>query len=375
MAKLFSTIEAAKFLGISIRTLRYWLKSGKLVPKVCKLGRGKGANFALEDLKKVQTSKFKHFKKRDSRRFRKLVGVAMRKEQIQDKVEKITVSIDKLSQVIVKYSKEEYSEVIEYNKTCRIKEGKKRDGTPIKTKYWLRHEDDFADMTPLRWFDLGVVAVCSVYFKRDNLFTVDMILRALIGNDRKKFTDEQKRAVRDSIIRLMKTVITVDMTKTCRLIKKYQTDTPKRTAAILPCELLEDVIINGQKTTAIRMYAQSPLMEIAELKKQLLTIGSKLLAVPNLNNSKRVITVKLFIISFALIMTRNLRNEVDSPNSITLQTIYEVADVAEDSRAVKFNVREVTLKVVEWLKTNEVIKNFELIYKSRKQLHAIKLLI
>ena len=201
-----------------------------------------------------------------------------------------------------------------------------------------------------------------------------MIIRALTGGN-KHFTDEQRRSVRDSIIRLMKTVINVDMTETCRLMKRYQTNTPKRTAAVLPCELLEDVIINGQKTTAIRMYAQSPLMEIAERKKQLLTIGYTLLAVPNLNNSPRVLTIKLFIITFALIITRNLRNEFNFTNSITLQKIYEIADVTEDSRAVKFNVREVALKIVEWLKKQKVIKNFELVYKNRKQLYAIKFII
>lgn len=296
------------------------------------------------------------------------------KDQIQDKIEEIAVSIDKLSQTIVKFSQKEYSEIIGDETPCTITEKKFANGKTVKTKYWLKHEADFNDMTPLRWFDLGVVAVCSVYYQRGNLFTVDMILRALTGGN-KHFTDEQRRSVRDSIIRLMKTVINVDMTETCRLMKRYQTNTPKRTAAVLPCELLEDVIINGQKTTAIRMYAQSPLMEIAERKKQLLTIGYTLLAVPNLNNSPRVLTIKLFIITFALIITRNLRNEFNFTNSITLQKIYEIADVTEDSRAVKFNVREVALKIVEWLKKQKVIKNFELVYKNRKQLYAIKFII
>ena len=33
--KLYSTKQAAKFLGVSVRTLKYWRKSGKLVPEKC----------------------------------------------------------------------------------------------------------------------------------------------------------------------------------------------------------------------------------------------------------------------------------------------------------------------------------------------------
>ena len=57
---LFDTKQAAKFLGISVRTLKYWRKSGKLVPDSigetgAKRGPKTGAKYSLEQLKLVQT--------------------------------------------------------------------------------------------------------------------------------------------------------------------------------------------------------------------------------------------------------------------------------------------------------------------------------
>ena len=52
--KLYTIEEAAKFLRKSVRTLRRWLKSGKLVPeKKGDIGRGKCDTFSVEQLKNV----------------------------------------------------------------------------------------------------------------------------------------------------------------------------------------------------------------------------------------------------------------------------------------------------------------------------------
>ena len=55
---LFDTKQAAKFLGVSVRTLKRWQKSGKLVPEKKgdngrRGGRGKGDKYSLEQLKRV----------------------------------------------------------------------------------------------------------------------------------------------------------------------------------------------------------------------------------------------------------------------------------------------------------------------------------
>ena len=62
--ELFDIKEAAKFLGVSIRTLKYWRKSGKLVPeKKGDNGRSKKSKYSLAQLKKVQNSRYEHAEK------------------------------------------------------------------------------------------------------------------------------------------------------------------------------------------------------------------------------------------------------------------------------------------------------------------------
>ena len=61
--KLYSTKQAAKFLGVSVRTLKYWRKSGKLVPDSqeetsAKFGRRLVQKYSLEQLRKVQNSRY-----------------------------------------------------------------------------------------------------------------------------------------------------------------------------------------------------------------------------------------------------------------------------------------------------------------------------
>ena len=63
----FNKKEAAKFLGVSVRTLKYWRKSGKLVPDTISQTKGKRGpklvqNYSLAQLKLVQNSRYEHQK-------------------------------------------------------------------------------------------------------------------------------------------------------------------------------------------------------------------------------------------------------------------------------------------------------------------------
>ena len=70
--ELFDINEAAKFLGVSVRTLKRWRKSGKLVPDTIsqrflqephKRGRKLVTNYSLAQLKKVTNSRYERQKK------------------------------------------------------------------------------------------------------------------------------------------------------------------------------------------------------------------------------------------------------------------------------------------------------------------------
>ena len=65
---LFDTKQAAKFLGVSVRTLKYWCKTGKLIPDSqeetsAKFGRRLVQKYSLEQLRLVQNSRYEHQKR------------------------------------------------------------------------------------------------------------------------------------------------------------------------------------------------------------------------------------------------------------------------------------------------------------------------
>ena len=67
---LFNIKQASEFLGVSIRTLKYWRKSGKLVPDTLEMKKSNFGprlvqNYSLAQLRLVQNSKYKHSKKGD----------------------------------------------------------------------------------------------------------------------------------------------------------------------------------------------------------------------------------------------------------------------------------------------------------------------
>lgn len=302
-----------------------------------------------------------------------------KKIQIQRNLTAIVLPIDKLTQTLAKFDPETYEEAIGDRQASKITEGTiKRRGeeVKIKTEYWLNHVEGFHDMTPLTWYDFAILSVCTAYYKRDEVLSLDMIHRALTGS--KCRTEKARQEIKDSVKRLMSTLITIDATAMREAFKEYgrRLEWDKKTSAILPCEIREGVLLNGQRTDVIEMYKPSPIMEIAEAKRQLLTVGTALLALPKLNNTQRDLIVKVFVIAFAMIIAREKKNgKANAPSSITFEAIYTAAGVSDESRSVKRNIRNVAIKVAEWLKSQKIIRGFEIESKERNRYHSLKFIL
>ena len=353
--EMYTTKEAATYLGKSVRTLRRWLRSGKLVPeKKGDIGRGKCDIFSIEQLKNVTCAE---------------TLVKAKIEEIiqnQRRLGELKLPNDSLSHKIIKFDAEEYAEIIGDSEPCTVNECPLKDkfGKPlldqygktifVRTKYWLNHIKGFDDMTPLRQFDLLVVAVYSAAVEQCwDVITINQFCDTLTGGEsRVRDMLAFKETVINSIKRLMGTIITVDMTETCKRMK-YKTDKPRRTAPILPCELQENIKVNGQKTTVVKIYAESPLMEIAEVKNQILRINTELLKIP-FNRSPRAIKIEGYIVSWVETIVRHKNINAN----IKLDNIYEYAEVDEADRSAKRNVRNAIEATLNHLKEKGRINNW-----------------
>ena len=312
--------------------------------------------------------------------------------QNQRRLGELKLPNDSLSHKIIKFDAEEYAEIIGDSEPCTVNECplKDKSGKPlldqygktifVRTKYWLNHIEGFEDMTPLRQFDLLVVAVYSAAVEQCwDVITINQFCDTLTGGEsRVRDILAFKETVIDSIKRLMGTVITVDMTETCKRMK-YKTDKPKRTAPILPCELQENIKVNGQKTTVVKIYAESPLMEIAEVKNQILRINTELLNIP-FNRSPRAVKTEGYIVSWVETIVRHKNMNAN----IKLNNIYEYAEVDEADRSAKRNVRkavEATLnhlkeknRISNWLYTMEDSHGRVMPYKSGNPLYGVQII-
>lgn len=280
------------------------------------------------------------------------------------KIDKVVVPMDKLSKKLATLSPADYADSIGDAEPNTVDE-LPNSGKKVTTKYWLKHDGDFNDMTPLSWFDLSVMAVCYAYYKRGEVTTFNTIHRILTGSTRPP-TEEQKKEIENSAVRLMKTVITLDLTELYEVNAKSKRPRWKlpwdtKTAPLLPCTITRGALLNGKKTDIIEVYADSPLFAIAEAKRQLTTVDTKLLAAPGMKNNRRALLVKVFVLVFIIRMVEGLKaGRKNTPSSLTFEAVYEAAGVADETDSIKQNVREEAVKTAEWLKTQGVIRDFKL---------------
>lgn len=137
--------------------------------------------------------------------------------------------------------------------------------------------------------------------------------------------------------------------------------------------------INGQKTTVVKIYAESPLMEIAEIKNQILRINTELLNIP-FNRSPRAIKIEGYIVSWVetIVRHKNMNSNIKPDN------IYEYAEVNEADRSAKRNVRNAVEATLNYLKEKGRISNWTYTmvdshgrvvpYKSGNPLYGIQIL-
>lgn len=332
--KYYTTKEAAEKLGISVRTLRRWVKKGTISPlKKGDIGRGKCDIFSAEQLEKVTPEKF----------------------QVQTCMKKLVVPCDKLSNHMFNYSADEYADILKYRDRCGCVEGVKK-GKKIVTPYWLELVEGFEDKLPPDAFAREVLFhAISAYEQGIRIITISTTLDSLSGGEEKRNVyKEQYAAIRGAFDKLAFTRIVVDIEPLLKAYPKYRKNYGgelKLIGTLLPCRFLEGKI-NGQKTFVIELLGESPLMTVAKLKKQVLTYDATPLAIAEQKNTPQVITVKNYLLRRIKLIKRGL-----SP-IILFKTLYENCGLANATDSIKQNVRKEIADILSSFKAENVIQNF-----------------
>lgn len=283
-----------------------------------------------------------------------------KKFQIRQRMKKLVVPCDKLSNHMFNYSADEYADILKYRDRCGCVEGVKK-GKKIVTPYWLELVEGFEDKLPPDAFAREVLFhAISAYEQGIRIITISTTLDSLSGGEEKRNVyKEQYAAIRGAFDKLAFTRIVVDIEPLLKAYPKYRKNYDgelKLIGTLLPCRFLEGKI-NGQKTFVIELLGESPLMTVAKLKKQVLTYDATPLAIAGQKNTPQVMTVKNYLLRRINLMQSAKRKKGLSP-VILFETLYKQCGLADATDSIKRNVRKEIANILSSFKAENVIQNF-----------------
>lgn len=279
----------------------------------------------------------------------------------------------KLCKVIHNLTPDEYDYMVVGGKKRRIIEMRhhKRYGE-INALYKISNAADYDNTDPLTEFDRAVLSVCVSNFTVGNsCVTPAVILRGLTGKTSKggkgKVNPEQLDAILFSVKKLMNTVIDLDDTQPNEYLEYGTKKSAIICSALLPAYIARETTINGQAAYIIGFDRESPLMQVARERKQILTYEAELLDVPGQHNTWMNIALK----NYAMSRIQEIKLH-KMHRTLTFDDLFAKARIIDADRDTKQNARNTLVKFFEHLQEMGEIHSFE-ITKKRNAYRSIKL--
>lgn len=268
----------------------------------------------------------------------------------------------KICKVVHNLSQDKYDYMVIDDKKRRIVELRQHmKYGEISTVYKISNADGYDNTDILTEFDRAVLSVCVSNFAIGNrCVTPAVILRGLTGKTSKggrgKIQKGQLEAILLSVKKLMNTIIDLDNTQPNEYLNYGSKKTARICSALLPAYIANETTINGQKAYIIGFNRESPLMQIARERKQVLTYDVKLLDVPGQHNTWMNITLK----NYAMSRVQEIKLHRMHP-TITFADIFEKAHIAPTDRNARQSARNALINFFEHLKKNGEIRSFKVI--------------
>lgn len=269
----------------------------------------------------------------------------------------------KLIKNISKLSAESYQDMLNGGNGGIIEKRNHKKFGDVITTYKISNADGYDDENPLTELDAAVLSACISEQKVGNEDTTSaIILRALTGKvgesgDHKPRVN-QREAILHSVTKLMQTIIDIDLSKTNKALGYNNSKPQAHRSPILPCEFIT-IEINGQLVNdVIHFYRESPIMQIAEDRNQILRYDTDLLDVPGQNNTPLVIVLKNYVMRrIAEIKLHHM-----TPTLI-FDDIFKRARISDASYDVKRTARDTIEKFFNHLKEKRFVKSFDFVKK------------
>lgn len=289
--KLLKSSEAAKFLGVSRRTIQYWVRNKILTPDEVHKNNYREYNyFSEENLQKCA----KLFDKKSSQVLKVRKNESSQNSSAQNNEEKniqlqpakeLFIAIDKLKKRIFDATDDSTErDVIEDKKLKLI--------TPLD----IRFSSAFEGANSLTAYDELIFDICASEQFKGNMYTTPAIIHRAMGGSKTKLTTKDKEKILRSVRKLATTWIEFDISAICKKFGYNNGESYKYSGYLLPAEYVTKTI-NGRVDTAVIHFLQkSPLLDVATIKQQLISCDVALLDVPNVRNTEQVLTLKSYVL-------------------------------------------------------------------------------
>ena len=282
---------------------------------------------------------------------------------------------DKVTKCLMHRPPDKFAGMLQQGKPAAVDEKITVKREKIYSHYWLEQVEGDLDLTPFDEFDRLVLDACiSAQNNGDVGITKNEIARIISGGksikQMPKPPAELIERITLSLNRLMCRRIRIDFSQLAATGKYPKLDASGRlTDMVLPCALLENVEVNGQRhVDFVYFRGTSPLLSLARAKnQQLLSYPIDLLDVPNLKNNARIAVIKSYVVRRVL----EIKAHKNLTPKITFDDVFDNCGLVNAAKQTKMNARNVILKVLNHLKTKEIIRDFE-IEKNGKSYHAVK---
>ena len=266
---------------------------------------------------------------------------------------------DKLAKVIFKLSDEGTGELLSGDTFSIVEKRSKKFGE-ITTAYKILNAAGYQILRPFTMFDRFVLAVCiSEWIKGNRYTTVAIIYRALtgkIGRSDAKPSITQRKAIIESLEILMSRIIDYGAEDICQIMDYNNGNPFVGKAPLLPAAYIDFSAVSGDSDTLIFFTDEPPLLKMAQIKKQLVSYDATLLDMPGQNTPMNIASK-----NYTMLRIQEIILHKQLTPTITFADVFKKLRIENASNKTKMDVRNTMIAFFEHLKTEGVVKSFEVV--------------
>lgn len=246
------------------------------------------------------------------------------------------------------------------------------------TNLHIDFSEEFKEQNSLTKFDELVFDVCLSAQFQGNEFTTPSIIHRAMGGSKSKTTSLDKERILQSVRKLSKTFVDFDISELCKKFGYNEGRGYQYSGPLLPCEYITATVNGWTDSAVIHFLKNSPLLDVAKIKKQIRACDISLLDVPSTRNSELVLSLKGELLRRIIQIIGShethkkhfqggrFRTVRKLQKKILLETLFEQCGLSDADNAKKRDARNTIAKILNHFQNHGLISEWQFEKKDGK---------